>query len=72
MSDVPRVDPSRYNCAVFPPDSDREDFARFVGHLPVGSQAPDFEAVRLDDGARVRLSEYWRKGICVLEFGALT
>jgi hypothetical protein len=72
MSDAPRVEPSHYNYAVLPPDSDRENFARFIGHLPVGRKAPGFEAVRLDDGTRVRLPEYWRKGICVLEVGALT
>ena len=72
MNELAAGDPMIYNYAVFPPETDREDFARFVEHLPVGRPAPDFEAVRLEDGARVRLSEYWKRGVCVIEFGSLT
>ena len=48
------------------------DFLPFRTHLPVGSSAPDFEAILLDTGQVVRLSDYWKKGDLLVEFGSLT
>ena len=49
-----------------------EEFLAFRDICHVGTAAPDFETVRLDDNAKVRLSDYWKKGDIVLEFGSLT
>lgn len=48
------------------------DFVPFRTHLPVGSSAPDFQAALLDTGQPVRLSEFWKKGDLLIEFGSLT
>jgi hypothetical protein len=48
------------------------DFLPFRTHLPVGSSAPDFEAKLLENGGRVKLSEYWKSGDVLIEFGSLT
>jgi hypothetical protein len=70
-----RAGAAAYNYAVFPPASDRNHFADFADHLKVGAEAPDGELVRLgpgDDTERVRLSDYWRDGNLVVEFGSVT
>src|SRR5712691_5140604 len=72
MAELEPIDPVAYNYATFPPDTDRGDFAKFVELLPVGQTAPDSELTRLDDGERVKLSEYWQRGLCVIEFGSIT
>lgn len=51
---------------------DMEDFERFPGVLKAGEPAPDGELVNAADGRRVRLSEYWRNGPVVMEFGSIT
>jgi hypothetical protein len=48
------------------------DFLPFRTHLPVGSSVPDFEAKLLENGERVKLSEYWKSGDVLIEFGSLT
>jgi hypothetical protein len=48
------------------------DFVPFRTHLPVGSSAPDFKATLLETGLPVRLSDYWKKGDLLVEFGSLT
>lgn len=48
------------------------DFLPFRTHLPVGSSAPDFQAVALETGSSVRLSDYWKSGDLLIEFGSLT
>ena len=48
------------------------DFLPFRTHLPVGSAAPDFQATLLETERPVRLSEYWKKGDLLIEFGSLT
>ena len=48
------------------------DFLPFRTHLPVGSSAPDFQAILLETGQAVRLSDYWKKNDLVVEFGSLT
>ena len=48
------------------------DFLPFRTHLPVGSSAPDFQAILLETGQPVRLSDYWKKSDLLIEFGSLT
>jgi len=48
------------------------DFLPFRTHLPVGSPAPDFQAVLLETEQPVRLSDYWKRGDLVVEFGSFT
>ncbi len=62
-----------YNYAHFPQDHiDGPLFAAFRDHLRVGAEAPDGKLVRLDNGAAVRLSEYWHVRPVVIEFGSIT
>jgi hypothetical protein len=61
-----------YNYEHFPQDLDGGLFAAFQSVLRVGAPAPDGEATRLEDGARVRLSECWRTSPAVIEFGSIT
>ena len=49
-----------------------DEFLAFRGICQVGSSAPDFETLRLDDDRKVKLSDYWKKTDVVLEFGSLT
>ena len=60
------------NYAHFPQDLDGPLFTAFPQILRVGTQASDGELIRLDDGARVRLSEYWRASPAIMEFGSVT
>lgn len=48
------------------------DFLPFRTHLPVGSSAPDFQAILLETGQTIRLRDYWKKGNLLVEFGSLT
>jgi hypothetical protein len=48
------------------------DFLLFRTHLPVGSAAPDFSATLLETGRPILLSDYWKKGDLLIEFGSLT
>jgi hypothetical protein len=48
------------------------DFLPFRTHLPVGSRAPDFSALLLDTSRNIRLSDYWKNGDVLIEFGSLT
>src|SRR5574341_1126572 len=48
------------------------EFLPFRTHLPVGSPAPDFQATLLESGRSVQLSEFWKKGDLLVEFGSLT
>jgi hypothetical protein len=50
---------------------DEREFAAFPNMLHAGERAPDGE-LRLLGGRRVRLSELWRQGGVVLEFGSFT
>ena len=49
-----------------------DSFLAFRTLLPVGSSAPDFQALLLDTGQPVQLSEYWKKSDVLIEFGSLT
>ena len=48
------------------------DFLPFRTHLPVGSSAPDCQATVLETGQPAQLSDYWKKGDLLVEFGSLT
>jgi hypothetical protein len=61
-----------YNYPAFPPDNDVEHFTRFPEILKVGERAPDPELYDLETGEMVRLSDYTRRGLTVIEFGSLT
>jgi hypothetical protein len=50
---------------------DEREFSAFPNMLHAGERAPDGELTLLD-GDRVRLSELWRRGGVVLEFGSFT
>ncbi len=58
-----------YNYSVF---VGSEEFLAFRTLLPVGSSAPDFQAQLLDTGQSVKLSEFWKSGDVLLEFGSFT
>lgn len=49
-----------------------DNFLDFRTTLQVGSPAPDFEALLLDSGATVKLSDFWRERDLLIEFGSLT
>jgi hypothetical protein len=63
-----QAESERYNYSDFV----GSDFLPFRTHLPVGSSAPDFQAILLETGQAVRLSDYWEKNDLVVEFGSLT
>ncbi len=48
------------------------EFAAFPNFLRVGEPAPDGLLTRLDDLARIRLSDCWRPAPLVIEFGSIT
>ena len=58
-----------YNYATFVGD---DDFLAFRSALPVGSVAPDAAVTVAATGEPAQLSEYWRDGDLVIEFGSLT
>lgn len=62
----------QYNYANFNGHGDNQAFAVFQSLLHVGDQAPDFEAIRLGDGATVRLSDYTAESNVIVEFGSFT
>jgi hypothetical protein len=64
-----RSEIENYNYSVF---VGTENFMDFRTLLPVGSAAPDFEAVLLATGLPVKLSEYWKENDVLIEFGSLT
>ena len=61
-----------YNYVNFPLDADMQDFDAFHDGPRVGSKAPDGELVDVRDGRKVHLSEYFPKGVTVIEFGSFT
>lgn len=58
-----------YNYRIF---NGQGDFEQFGTICPVGTSAPDFAAIQLETGQAVRLSDYWRQGDLVVEFGSFT
>ena len=58
-----------YNYADF---TGTDNFLAFRTVLPVGSSAPDFAATLLENRQTVRVSDLWKKGDVLIEFGSLT
>lgn len=63
---------NEYNYATFPPDDDVDAFAGFATHMRVGATAPDPVLIDLARGDEVRLSQFTRRGLTVVEFGSFT
>ncbi|MGD2101434.1 MAG: hypothetical protein PVG83_04305 [Acidimicrobiia bacterium] len=62
----------QYNYTNFNGHGDNAAFRVFQSLLHVGDQAPDFEALRLDDLETVRLSDYTAESNVIVEFGSFT
>ena len=61
-----------YNYETFPIDLDAEAFRSFPSVLTAGESAPDGPVIDAADGRELPLSELWRGGRAVLEFGSIT
>ncbi len=61
-----------YNYGTFPLNMTAEGFADFPEFLHVGQKAPDGELVDVATGQTVRLSDHWRNGPVMVEFGSIT
>ena len=61
-----------YNYASFPLDLEDDLFQQFPSVLKVGGPAPDGGLTDVADGRRVLLSDFWKTGPLVLEFGSIT
>lgn len=61
-----------YNYPSFPAESDVDVFQAFPDIVKVGTSAPDPELIDLETGNLVRLSDFTKQGITVIEFGSLT
>jgi hypothetical protein len=76
MPDHGRMDADGYNYEYFDrhvaAGADEQDEAAFRASFRAGEAAGDFTVVRLDDGARVSLSDLWRSKPLVMEFGSFT
>lgn len=64
--------PEDYNYSDFVLSREVPLFEAFRDRLHVGEKGPDHELTRLDDGAAVKLSDYWAEGPLVIEFGSFT
>jgi hypothetical protein len=64
-----RTEVENYNYSVF---VGAENFMDFRTLLPIGSSAPDFEAVLLETARPVKLSDYWKRNDVLIEFGSFT
>jgi hypothetical protein len=68
MSAVPE-----YNYTSFPLDLAGPYFRGFRDDTPApGDSAPDGELTNAMTGERVKLSDLWKKGHLVIEFGSIT
>lgn len=61
---------STYNYESFPLDMDGPIFAGFRDELRPGMKAPDGELTDARTGDRVSLSDLWRAGPLIVEFGS--
>ena len=61
-----------YNYGTFPLNMTGEGFTDFPDFLHVGQKAPDGELLDVATGQTVRLSDYWREGPLMVEFGSIT
>ncbi len=62
-----------YNYTSFPLDLDMGSFKAFRDDAPqAGESAPDGELTNAMTGERVKLSDLWKQGHLVIEFGSIT
>ena len=59
-----------YNYESFPIDMDAAVFVGFPDHIRPGMRAPDGAVVDVSRGREVRLSDFWRGGPLIVEFGS--
>ena len=63
---------AKYNYDKFPLNMTADEFTNFPDFLHVGQKAPDGELTDAATGERVELSDYWKNGLLVVEFGSIT
>lgn len=63
---------TEYNYAHFPPDLDQATFDAFANVLHAGDPAPDGTVTDAGTGTERRLSDHWKHGPVVIEFGSFT
>ncbi len=59
-----------YNYRHFPLDLDAAHFDAFADHLHPGDRGPDGPLYDVATGETVSLSDYWKNGPVVVEFGS--
>ena len=63
---------NEYNYETFPLDMQGSDFEAFPSFAKAGDKAPDGDLIDAATGKPVKLSDYWREGPVMAEFGSLT
>ncbi|MBX2801558.1 MAG: hypothetical protein KTR31_28030 [Myxococcales bacterium] len=63
---------SDYNYRHFPQDLERDTFAAFRDVVKAGGRAPDGSLTELATTERVQLSDLWKQGPLVVEFGSFS
>ena len=63
---------NEYNYENFPLDMQKADFSAFPKFASAGDKAPDGDLIDAKTGETVRLSDHWREGPVMIEFGSLT
>lgn len=63
---------TEYNYAHFPTDMDQAAFDAFPNWLHAGDLAPDGTVTDARTGVESRLSDRWKRGPVVIEFGSFT
>jgi hypothetical protein len=61
-----------YNYKVFDLPTELKPFEPFRQRMHAGERAPDFEFEDARTGEKVRLSDFWKKGLLVAEWGSFT
>lgn len=67
------MSPDEYNYSVFEMDREMPIIEAF-GDVDIGpgGRAPSFALEDLDTGEAVEMSELWRDGLAIIEFGSFT
>ena len=63
---------SEYNYRNFPMNLEMPTFELWPGMTSAGERAPDGVLIDAASGDEVKLSDHWRRGTLVIEFGSLT
>ena len=61
-----------YNYESFPLDMQDADFKGFPDFVKTGDKAPDGELIDANGGSIVRLSDFWKNGPLMIEFGSVS